>query len=267
MNALIKQNPRIIALVQARMGSTRLPQKALMKILDKTLIEWIFYRLSFAKEINGIALSTSDTPENDILAEHARNIGLQCFRGSETALIKRHLEAARMYNADAIVRITGDNPLVDPAIVDKLVKFFKDNDTTDLVTNVFPPTFPDGMDIEVMSIRTLERLDKEFQNALDREWFIAAMMEKKDAFSILNLSYKDNLVGLRLTVDYPEDLALVEKIFSKLHRENEVFHLEDMLSLFKREPTLLSINKKWVDTTLINNSRLKTFYELKKNTH
>src|SRR3989338_7625113 len=96
---------RVIALIQARMGSTRLPKKALERILNKTVIEWILYRLSFAKEIDGIALSTADTRENDILAAHAHDIGLPCYRGSENDLVKRHLNAAHAFNADAIARI------------------------------------------------------------------------------------------------------------------------------------------------------------------
>ena len=109
---------KIIAVIQSRMGSKRLPRKALLWILGKTLVEWAVYRLSFAQKIDGVILATADTPENDELAEFAAKIGLLCYRGSERDLISRLLGAAEKFGVDAIVRITGDCPLVDPAIVD-----------------------------------------------------------------------------------------------------------------------------------------------------
>ena len=268
MNALNKsmQNTRnkIDAVIQARMGSTRLPKKALLKIQGRTLIEWIFYRLSFCKEIDTVVLSTSDTTENNVLVKHAEAIGLPYFRGSETDLILRHLGAGLKHGADAIVRITADCPLVDPAIVDKLVCVFKDSqDQFDLVTNVFPPTYPDGMDVEVIPMRTLERLDREVQDPRYREWLTVAIMENPQKFKIKNVKYKDDFSGLRLTVDYPEDLRLTEEIFKTLHKEGATFYLEDILKLLQEKPELPRINKKWIDKTMINNSRLKAFYNLK----
>jgi len=253
----------VIAIIQARMGSTRLPGKALKKILDKTLIEWIRYRLSFCKEVDRIVLSTSESKDNDPLAKHAEEIGLDCFRGSETDLVKRILETARKFKADAIIRVTGDCPLVDPALVDKLVKIYRDRKNLDYITNILPPTFPDGIDIEIISTKTLERLDREVKDPLYREWITTTIMENPDKFNVLNISNEENLFHLRLTVDYPEDFELVEEIFKKLYKEGSIFGLREILELFKKEPELIKINEKWVDKNVVNNIRSNEFHNLK----
>jgi len=257
----IKKN--LVAVIQARMGSTRLPQKALKKIKDRTLIEWIKYRLSFCKEVDKVVFATSENKDNDPLAQHAEEIGLDYFRGSENDLIDRLLKTARKFKADAIVRITGDCPLVDPSLVDKLVKIYRGKENIDYITNVLPPTFPDGIDIEIISTKTLERLDKEVKNPLYREWITTTIMENLDKFNILNISNEENLFHLRLTVDYLEDFELVEKIIGKLHQEGKIFYLRDILDLFKKEPNLIKINEKWVDNNLVNNIRSNEFHNLK----
>ena len=254
---------KIVAVIQARLGSKRLPGKVLKKILGRTLIEWIYYRLSFCKEIGQIVLSTADTAENDKLAGHAKKIGLAYFRGSETDLVSRLYNTARKFSADAIVKITGDCPLVDPKLVDSLIRKYRKNREVDYVCNVFPPTYPDGMDIEIISFRALERLNKEIKDALHREWITTTIMENPDKYKVLNVRYKKNISYLRLTVDYPEDFRLVEIIFKKLHRERKAFTLQDILKLFKKKPSLISINEKWVDKTVINNIRSGEFHRLK----
>lgn len=257
---------KVVAVIQARMGSTRLPKKALRKIKGKTLIEWIKYRLSFCDKIDQIVLATADTPENDPLEDLARNIDLEYYRGSEKDLVSRLFETAKKFNADAIVRITGDCPLVDPDIVDKLVSEYIKKPELDYVCNVLPPTFPDGMDVEVISFVALKRLNDEVKDPLYREWITTTLMENPDKYKILNIPYKKNLSYLRLTVDYSEDFELTEIIFNKLHKEREVFTMEDILKLFKKEPDLIKINEKLVDKTILNNIRGAEFYNLKSKT-
>jgi len=255
---------KIVAVIQARMGSTRLPKKAIKKILGKTLIEWAKYRLEFSKTVDKIVLSTADTKDNDILAEHAEKIGLEYYRGSENDLVSRLLETAKKFSADAIVRITGDCPLVDPKMVDSLVeKYLKNPKNIDYVCNIFPPTYPDGMDIEIIPATTLKRLDKEVKNKLYREWLTTTMMENPDKYKIINVPYEKNISDLRLTIDYPEDFELAEKIFGSLHEEGKIFFMEDILELFKRDPGLTEINKNRVDQGIINNIRSAEFHNLK----
>ena len=257
---------KIVAVIQARMESTRLPRKALKKILGKTLIEWIYYRLSFCNKIDEIVLSTSINKENDELVDLAEEIGLEYYRGSEMNLVSRLYETAKKFSADAIVRITGDCPLVDPRIVDNLVeKYLKDSKNIDYVCNVLPPTYPDGMDVEIISSEILEKLDKEVKDQLYREWITTTIMENPDKYRILNVPYEKNISDLRLTVDYPEDFELAEKIFRSLHWEGKIFFLEDILRLFKKDPSLIEINKNRVDLGIINNVRSAEFHNLKKN--
>jgi spore coat polysaccharide biosynthesis protein SpsF len=255
---------KIVAVIQARMGSKRLPKKALKKINGKTLIEWVKYRLSFSKEIDQIVLSTADNRANDPLAKLARAIGLGYYRGSENDLVSRIYETAKKFKADAIVRITGDCPLVDPALVDKMIKIYrKKSPNMDYVSNVLPPTFPDGSDIEIISTKTLKRLDREVKNPLYREWITTTIMENPKKFKIYTLKNGKNLSFLRLTVDYPEDFKLAKIIFSRLHKEDRVFSLKDILALLKKEPALIKINEKRVDKGLLNNIRSAEFHSLK----
>lgn len=260
-----KKNAKIIAIIQARMGSKRLPKKALKKIAGKTLIEWIKYRLSFCRQVDQIVLSTADTKENDPLTKLAESIGLEYYRGSENDLVSRIYETAKKFKADAVVRITGDCPLVDPGLVDKMIKVYrKKSPRIDYITNVLPPTFPDGSDIEIISFKTLERLDREVKNPLYREWITTTIMENPKKFKIYNLKNNKNLSFLRLTVDYPEDFKLAKIIFTKLHKEKKVFGLGDILNLLKKEPSLIKINEKWVDKGVLNNIRSTEFHNLKK---
>ena len=255
---------KIVAVIQARMGSTRLPQKAIKKILGKTLIEWAKYRLQFCETVDQIVLSTADTEDNDVLAEHAKKIGLEYYRGSEKDLVSRLLETARNFSADAIVRITGDCPLVDSKILDSLVdKYLENPKNIDYVCNILPPTYPDGMDVEIISSEILEKLDKEVKDQLYREWITTTIMENPDRFKILNFPYKKNISDLRLTVDYPEDFELTEKIFENLHQEGNSFYLEDILEFLKKNPELVKINEKWADKGIANNYRSAEFHRLK----
>lgn len=260
-----KNKLKVIAAIQVRMGSTRLPGKAIKKINGKTLIEWINYRLSFCKEVDQIVLSTSDTSENDPLESLAKDVGIDYFRGSETDLIKRLLETAKKFSADAVIRVTGDCPLVDPEILDKMIKIYRNKaPEIDYVTNVLPPTFPDGIDIEIISTKTLESLDKEIKDPLYREYLTTTILENPYKFRVFNYASKKNLFHLRLTVDYPEDFELVKIIFTKLHKDGNIFVLEDILNLFKKEPGLIKINEKWVDKEIIGNIRGKAFHNLKQ---
>jgi len=257
---------KVVAVIQARMGSTRLPKKALKKILDKTLIEWIKYRLSFSIEIDQIVLSTADNKENNLLIEHAKEINLEYFRGSENDLVSRLYKTAKKFKADAIVRITGDCPLIDPSIVDNLIKAYRKDKELDYVSNIVPPTFPDGMDAEIVSFNVLKKMNEEIRDLLYREFVTASLMENhENKYKTLNIFNKDNLSFLRLTVDYPEDFKLTEEVFFKLYKEGEIFYLKDILDLFKKEPRLIDINKNRVDKTILNNIRSSEFHNLKIN--
>ncbi len=259
---------KVVAVIQVRIGSTRLPKKILLPIAGKTALEWIKYRLSFSQEVDAIVVSTSDTVENDPIEHMATELGLPCYRGSEDDLIERIYQTAKMFGADAIVRITADCPLVDPFIVDQLVRAYRENpDIVDHVTNIFPPTYPDGLDVEVMPFHTLEKLHQDVTDPLYREWITTTIMEHPDTFEILNLPYSQNLSYLRMTLDYEEDLDLISNIFEALHTEGAIFGLSEILDLFARQPDLIKINKDRVDEGILNNVRSAEFHNLKKEDH
>jgi len=147
----VKKKRNVIAAIQARMGSARLPGKVMRTIGGRTMIECIAKRLAACKEVDQVILATSKSPENDGLQEHAASLGLPCFRGSEADLIERHGGVLEKFNGDALIRITADCPLVDPLLVDAMVRVYRNDPSgVDLVTNIFPRTFPKGLDIEIL---------------------------------------------------------------------------------------------------------------------
>ncbi len=260
-----KKRLRVIACIQARMGSTRLKKKALRKILGKTLIEHIFLRLKKAKELDGIVLSTSLNRENDVLTRHAKEIGLEYYRGSEKDLISRLYQTAKKFRADAIVRITGDCPLVAPELVDKMIKIYRrKTKKIDLVTNIFPPTFADGLDVEVLSLAVLKQLNTEVKEVLGREWLTCHIMENPERFQIYNLKNSVNLSSMRWTVDYPEDLAFVEEIFKAFDGEDKIFTLRDVLNFLEKNPQILKINANRIDKTIARGIRSAAYHKLIK---
>ncbi len=236
----------VLAVIQARMGSTRLPGKVLKTIAGKTMIERIFDRLKACNEVDTIALATSTNKENDALAEHATHIGLATYRGNENDLISRHGEALRKFKGDALIRITADCPLVDPLIVDEMVKLFRKSPDFDLVTNIFPRSFPKGLDIEIISSEAFAKLDKDVTDPYYRELLTYYIMEHPQTFRIMNFPYEKDLSLLRWTVDYQEDLEFVEKIYDTLLKEKPIFTMQDVLTLLEEHPELSKINERWI---------------------
>ncbi len=256
-----KRKLKVIACIQARMGSSRLKGKALLKVSGKSVIENIFQRLKSAKEIDGIVLATADNKENDVLAKHAERVGLKCYRGSEKDLISRHYETAQKFGADALLLTTGDAPFTDPEIVDRMVKIYKKNyKKFDYFTNGFPPTFPHGLDIDIIPSSTLKKLDNEVKSPFYRECFYAYTMENPKKFRIHNLKNPVDLSSIRLTLDYPEDLIITRKIFNALGRRNKIFVMKDILKFLKENPEVLEINKKRIDMVIVRNIRSKEYH-------
>ena len=140
----------IIAIIQARLGSKRYPNKVLEKVNGDTLISILINRLSDSKQLDKVVVATTDSDKDDRLYEEVNNLGYKCYRGDEDNVLKRYFDVAVKEKADAIVRITGDCPLIDPSIVDEVIKKFRDN-KFDYISNICPPTFPDGMDVEIFT--------------------------------------------------------------------------------------------------------------------
>jgi spore coat polysaccharide biosynthesis protein SpsF len=231
---------QVVAIIQARMSSTRLPGKVLKEACGRPLLWHLIYRLRKAGTIEGIVLATSRLDDDKILMEKAREWGVKAGAGSPDDLLDRYYQAAREFNADPIVRITADCPLIDPRIVDQVVgEFLKLKDYDHVGTD---GTFPDGLDTGVYSFRAIEKAWREAKLPSEREHVGPYIGNHPELFRNKAISYRQNLSHLRWTVDQEEDLMLVREIFGRLFHEGEMFYTEDILKLLEQEPRLLKIN-------------------------
>jgi len=202
---------KTIAIVQARMGSTRLPGKVMHSIHGVPMIELILSRLAQAKRIDTMIVATSKNPENKPLIDHIRKLGIDVFEGSENDVLKRYHQAAKSYQPDAVVRITGDCPLVDPQLVDSLIASFT-SQKVDYLTNTNPPSYPDGLDIEVCTFKALGKAARE-ATTIDQREHVTPYIYESGLFKTANIANQDDLSRERWTVDEPDDLKVVEAIF------------------------------------------------------
>jgi spore coat polysaccharide biosynthesis protein SpsF len=237
----------IVAAVQARMSSTRLPGKVLALVAGRPMLWHAVNRLRFARRVDRVIIATTEEPPDAPIRSFAEAHRIPCFAGSELDLIDRLYGAARRFSADALVRVTGDCPLTDPKAIDEMVRaYLCVPDGVDcVVTNTVPPTYPDGLDAEIYSLSTLERLWRELEDPFWREWFPLFLVEHRDAFPMRNVAHAVDLSPFRWTVDYEEDLAFVREVYRRLYREGEAFDMEAVLALLRSEPSLASINARY----------------------
>ena len=232
---------KVVALVQARMGSTRLPGKVLKSIVGKPMIELLLARLSQSSELDEIVVATSEEKQNDHLQAVVESLGFRCTRGSEKDVLSRFYESAKFVGADVIVRITGDCPLVDPALVDHCIKGYK-NSNVDYFSNINPATYPDGLDIEVMSFESIERANDETNSKSDRE-HVTPYIRNSDSFLKSSIQHAEDLSNLRWSVDEPEDLIVVTNVFEHFS-PNIFFDWKQVLELRRSHPKLFQANQK-----------------------
>ena len=202
---------KVVAIVQARLGSTRLPGKVLKPLGMRSLIGVLLERLSKSKEIAEVLVATSATAINAPLEEHVRSLGFGCFRGDESDVLDRYLRAATASGADVVVRVTGDCPLIDPDLVDEVVRRFKATNA-DYTSNTSPPTFPDGLDTEVFTYAALERAAREATEPYDRE-HVTPYLRRSEGFARSVFQGDDDFSSLRWTVDELADYEVVRRVF------------------------------------------------------
>jgi glutamate-1-semialdehyde aminotransferase/spore coat polysaccharide biosynthesis protein SpsF (cytidylyltransferase family) len=231
----------ILAIVQARMGSTRLPGKVLKEVCGKSLIEILLKRLSRSKKIDKIILATSEKPENDLLVKTVEKLGFEVFRGNDNDVLDRYYQAAKQQHPDIVVRITGDCPLIDYQVTDQVINYFLENDL-DYVCNGDPPTFPDGLDTEVFTFESLEKACKEASQQYERE-HVTPFIRESELFRVGNFYGDEDFSGERWTVDYPEDFQLIKAIIENFNDSGEYFGLKDILRYKKSHPHVFEINK------------------------
>jgi spore coat polysaccharide biosynthesis protein SpsF len=241
----------IVAIVQARMTSERLPGKVLMKILGKPVLWHVVTRLSWSRLIDKVVVATT-TNEKDIpIVKLCREMLIDVFTGSEMDVLDRYYEAAKEYHAKTVVRITADCPLIDPRIVDRIIRcHLEDKERFDFVSNNHPATFPDGLDTEVFSFEALEKAWKKAKKPYEREHVTPYIWDQPEKFRIGNVENNEDLSATeRWTLDYKEDFELIKAIYENLYvaraRKGRIFYMEDVLKLLEHKPGLRDINKKY----------------------
>ena len=231
----------ITCIIQARMGSTRLPGKTMEKITkDKRVIDFVVEQLKFSKMIEKIIVAIPDSTEDDVTYNHLLSRKIQTYRGSLKNVLDRYYQCAKNISSSVIVRVTADCPLIDPEIVDKVItKFIKNK--FDYVSNTHPRTFPYGTETEVFSFNALEKAWNETRNDFDREHVTPYFYKNPNKFSIGNVIQEKDQSNYRWTIDYNEDLELVKYIANNIIKKPILTN--DIINLIIKNPNLLKINE------------------------
>lgn len=231
---------KTVAIVQARMGATRFPNKVMQPILGKPMIELLLERLSRSQLIDQVVLATSIDERNLPLVEHVRGLGYAVYQGSENDVLDRYYQAATSCQAGVVVRITGDCPLIDPAVIDGVIAAFQQADA-DYACNTHPPTYPDGLDTEVFSFAALQAAWQDAAQAHERE-HVTPYLRESGRFRVLNVSYGDDHSDQRWTVDEPEDFQVVKAVFEHFRPRTDFGWLE-VLALAQEQPHVFEANR------------------------
>ena len=229
-----------LAIVQARMGSTRLPGKVMKEIMGVPSIKYLLDRLSRSTKLNEIIVATSSEKANRPLIEYLEEIGYKVFVGSEDNVLERYYLASANYKNHNIIRITGDCPLVDPLLLDKMIDHYVANDA-DYLSNIWPRSFPKGLDIEIFSYHSLNRAYHETSDKYDLE-HVTPYIRESGKFNVANYLNKNDYSNQRWTVDWPEDFELIKEIFEYFTPEI-FFSWEAIISLYQDKPEIFNINK------------------------
>lgn len=240
-NLVIK--PKIHAIIQARMGSTRLPGKIYKDILGEPMLLKLVNRVKSSKLLDDIIIATTTSEEDNIVVDLCSKNRINVFRGDELDVLKRYYFAAKHFNSEIIVRLTGDNPLVDPNIIDLAVSVFLQTGNKESIDYLSTRNYPYGLNVEVFSFTALKKTYYHGSAQHEREHVTPYIYNHPELFRVDYYTNKTDLSFYRWTVDTQEDYDLIKKIYNALYHKKEIFLLEDILKLFDERPELLNINK------------------------
>jgi spore coat polysaccharide biosynthesis protein SpsF len=230
----------VVAVVQARVGSTRLPAKVLADVGGESMLARVVRRIRSARTVTAVVVATSTLPSDDAIQKLAHQLGAPCVRGSELDVLDRYVLAARTSSADVIVRVTADCPLIDPGIIDDVVRALGTGDgSADYASNVVSRTFPRGLDVEAFTRSALERAAAEAQAPREREHVTVYMLEHPDRFTLRSIGAPVDASRYRWTVDETADLELVRQIYRRVPADAP---WSEILHAIESEPALASIN-------------------------
>jgi len=242
---------RIVAIVQARVSSTRLPGKALKKIYGKEMLLRVIDRILNSEKIQQVVVATTDREEDNaverLVTDYSKYVSV--FRGSVNNVLDRYYNAALKAHADIIVRITSDCPLVDPKVIDLHIEKFFEKNVDYLSSRIKKRTWPHGIECEVFLFSALEKAAKNAIDPFDKEHVTPYIYSShKDEFSVYELSYSKDISSYRFTVDYPEDLIFIESIYKHLYKTDPIFGMNRIIKLLHRYPELMNINRNRINT-------------------
>lgn len=232
----------ISCIIQARVSSTRLPGKILKDVSGHPLLWHVINRAKRIKSVDKVVLATTNESNDDTVVDFCKRVEIPCFRGSTNDVLDRYYQTAKSVNADIIVRVTADCPLLDPEISEMVVKDFLEGNC-DYSSNAIERTFPDGLDTEVFSFSALERAWKEAKLSSEREHVTSYIWKHPAKFKLRHVKQEKDLSFIRLTVDEPRDLEFVRKIYEHLYRPGNIFSMNDVIGLLGKNPDLLVINQ------------------------
>jgi spore coat polysaccharide biosynthesis protein SpsF len=238
---------KIVVVVQARTGSTRLPRKVLMPLAGRPLLQRMLERVRAAKTPSAVVVATTTDVADAPVEAIARNAGVGCFRGHPTDLLDRHYRAGLASRADVVVKIPSDCPLIDPAVIDRVVsRYIAHAHSADFVSNLQPGTYPDGNDVEVMPMGVLETAWREAVEEHEREHTTPFIWERPDRFRLNHVAWETGLdysSTHRWTIDYPEDYRFLAAVYDELWTEaRPMFSLQDVLALVEARPDIAALN-------------------------
>ena len=252
------------------MGSTRFPNKVLMPLAGKPLLLRMYERVNAANYTDTIIIATTEEKNDDPIINLCKESHLKYFRGNSTDLLDRHYKAALPFNPDAVVKIPSDCPLIDPGVIDKVLKYYIDNKNIfDFVSNLHPASYPDGNDVEIFSAGALKDAWLNAKKELEREHTTPYFWENKDKFKVGNVEWETGLdysMSHRFTIDYKQDYEFVSRVYEELYSTDKIFTLQDILNLLHEKPEIKIINEKYAGVNWYRNHlhELKTITE--KNT-
>ncbi|MDD3146106.1 MAG: glycosyltransferase family protein [Candidatus Riflebacteria bacterium] len=227
--------------IQARMGSTRLPGKTLLPLGGRPVIEHVIRRSSAAMLVDRVVVATTDQSEDDQVADWCNRHAIHCIRGSSADVLARYLKAISEFPCSNVIRITADCPLIDPGIIDALLCLHA-GQGCDYTANVIPPTFPIGFDAEVIRAETLQQLDGSASLTSHREHVTLFIRENLARFKTANLSFGQNFENVRLTLDRDADFQLLARVFAHFASSSELFSFYQVMDFLSQNPELVAIN-------------------------
>ncbi len=232
---------KIVAIIQARMGSSRLPRKVLMDLGGATVLDRVLNRLGRSELIHELLVATTVEPADDAIVEHCKRTGRKVFRGSEQDVLDRYYHAAKYIDADVAVRITSDCPVIDPDVTDATIRGFFDQHA-DYASNALVRTYPRGLDTEVMTVRALERAWRESTKPYQREHVTPYIYENPSQFKLHGIENDVDCSQHRWTLDTPEDLQLLRAIYERFGGRDD-FSWRQVLEVVQDDPSLANINR------------------------